>query len=122
MNTVLGAKGLLLSHLTTTPLHLVLYLAAVAELTKNIPVHSIVLSSSRHLFFCLHFLLFPPFTLSCRIVFANPENFEMSPYHLGFHFLAKFRSSSYFPMAAWIVLRISSLVTWSLYGMFSNLQ
>ena len=121
MNTGLGAKGLLLSHLTTTPLHLVLYSAAVAELTKNIPVHFLVLSSSLHLFFCLHFLLFP-FNLPCRIVFAKPENFEMSPYHLSFHFLTKVSSSSYFPMAAWIVLRISSLVIWSLYEMFSNLQ
>ena len=47
------------------------------------PVHSLMLSS--HLFFCLPLLL-APFTVPCRIVFAMPEDLEMWPYHLSFHF------------------------------------
>ena len=51
----------------TIPFHLVLFSAALVELAKSIPVHSLVLSS--HLFFCLPLFLFP-FTVPCRIVFA----------------------------------------------------
>ena len=36
--------------------------------------------------------------------------------------MAKVKSSSYFPMAAWIFLRTSSLVTYSLKEMLSNLR
>ena len=46
----------------------------------------------------------------------------MIPSFPSLHFLTKVKSSSYFPMAAWIFLRTSSLVTWSLYEMFSNLH
>ena len=46
---------------------------------NSILVHSLMLSS--HLFFCLPLLL-APFTVSCRIVFAMPEDLEMWPYHL----------------------------------------
>ena len=79
---------------------------------KSISVHSLILSS--HLFFYLPFLLFHC-TGPCRIVFAKPEDTETCPNHLSFRFLTKVRSSSYFPMAAWIFLRTSSLMTWSLY-------
>ena len=102
-----------------TPFHLDLFSAALVELAKSIPVHSLTLSS--HLFFCLS--LFPfPFTVPCRIVFAKPEDLETWPNHLSFRFLTRVRSSSYSPMAAWIFLRTSSLVTWPLYEMFSSLR
>ena len=99
--------------------HLDLFSAALVELAKSIPVHSLILSS--HRFFCLSLFLFP-FTVPCRIVFAKPEDLETWPNHLSFRFLTRVRSSSYSPMAAWIFLRTSSLVTWSLYEMFNSLR
>ena len=57
----------------TIPFHLDLFSAALVELAKSIPVHSLILSS--HLFFCLPLFLFP-FTVPCRIVFAKPEDLE----------------------------------------------
>ena len=96
----------------TIPFHLVLFSAVLVELAKSIPVHTLILSS--HLFFCLPLFLFP-FTVPCRIVFARPEGLETWPNHLSFRFLTRVRSSSYSPMAVWIFLRTSSLVTWSLY-------
>ena len=59
--------------------------------------------------------------MPCRIVFAKPEDLQTWPNHLSFRFLTRVRSSSYSPMAAWIFLRTSSLVTWSLYEMFISL-
>ena len=50
----------------TIPFHLCLFSAALVELAKPIPVHSLILSSH---FFCLPIFLFP-FTVPCRIVFA----------------------------------------------------
>ena len=47
---------------------------------------------------------------------------ETWPNHLSFRFLIRVSSSSYSPMAAWIHLRTSSLVTWSLYEMFNSLR
>ena len=58
-------------------------------------------------------------TVPCRIVFAKPEDLETWPNHLIFRFLTRVRSLSYSPMAAWIFLRTSSLVTWSIYEMCS---
>ena len=52
----------------TTPFNFVLSSAALVELAKSIPVHSLILSS--HLFFCLP-LLFLPFTVPCWNVFAK---------------------------------------------------
>ena len=102
----------------TIPFLLVLFSAALVEPAKSIPIHSLILSS--HLFFRLPLLF--PFTVPCRIVLAKPEDLETWPNHLSFHFLTRVRSSLYSPMAAWIFLRISSLVTWSLYGIFNSLQ
>ena len=96
-----------------------LFSAALVELAKSIPVHSLILSF--HLFFCLPLFLFP-FTVSCRIVFAKPEDLETWPNHLSFRFLTSFRSSSYSQMTAWNFLRTSLLVTWSLYEMFKSLR
>ena len=103
----------------TIPFHLDLFSAALVELAKSIPVNSLILSS--HLFFCLPLFLFP-FTVPCRIVFAKPEDLETWPNHLSFRFLTRVRSLSYSPMAAWIFLQTSSLVTWSLYEMSNSLR
>ena len=114
----LGGRRGTTDEFATIPFHLDLFSAVLVELAKSIPVHSLILSS--HLFFCLPLFLFP-FTVPCRIVFAKPENFETWPNHLSFRFLTRVRSSSYSLMAAWIFLRTSSLITWSLYEMFNSL-
>ena len=116
--TLKGRRGTT-DEFATIPFHLDLFSTALVELAKSIPVHSLILSS--HLFFCLPLFLFP-FTVPCRIVFAKPEDLEAWPNHLSFRFLTSVRSSSYSPMAAWIFLRTSSLVTWSLYEMFNSLR
>ena len=103
----------------TISCHLDLFSAALVELGKSNPVHSLKLSS--HLFLWLPLFLFP-FTVPCRIVFATPEDLETWPNHLSFRFLTRVWSSSYSPMAAWIFLRTSSLVTWSLYEIFNSLR
>ena len=115
----LGGRRGTTDEFATIPFHLDLFSAALVELAKSIPGHSLILSS--HLFFCLPLFLFP-FTVPCRIVFAKPEDFETWPNYLSFRFLTRVRSSSYSPMAAWIFLRTSSLVTWSLYEMFNSLR
>ena len=115
--TLEGRRGTT-DEIVTIPFHLVLFSAALVELAKSIPVHSLILSS--HLFVCLPLYLFP-FNVPCRIVFAKPEDLEIWLNHLSFRFLTSVRSSSYSPMAAWISLRTSSLVTWSLYEMSNSL-
>ena len=99
--------------------HLVLFTAALAELMKSSPVHSLILSS--HLFFCPPLLLFP-FTVPCKIVFAKPEDLETWPNHFSFCFMTTVRSSSYSTMVAWIFLRTFLLVILALYQMFSLRQ
>ena len=116
--TLEGRRGTA-DEFATIPFHLDLFSAALVELAKSIPVHSLILSS--HLFFCLPLFLFP-FTVPCRIVFAKPEDLETWPNHHSFRFLTRVRSSSYSPMAAWIFLRTSSLVIWALYEMFNSLR
>ena len=115
--TLEGRRGTT-DEFATIPFHLDLFSAALVELAKSIPAHSLILSS--HLFFCLPLFLFP-FTVPCRIVFAKPEDLETWPIHLSFRFLTRVRSSSYSPMAAWIFLRTFPLVTWSLYEMLYSL-
>ena len=116
--TLEGRRGTT-DEFATIPFHLDLFSAALVELAKFISVHSLILSS--HLFFCLPLFLFP-FTVPCRIVFAKPKDLETWPNHLSFRFLTRVRSSSYSPMAAWIFLGTSSLVTWSLSEMFNSLR
>ena len=96
----LGGRRGTIDEFATIPFHLDLFSAALVELAKSIPVHSLILSS--HLFFCLPLFLFP-FTVPCRIVFAKPEDLETWPNHLSFRFLTRVRSSSYSPMAAWMI-------------------
>ena len=97
---------------TTISFHLVLFSAALAELAKYIPVHSLILSS--HLFFWLLLFLFPFLLVLCKIIFAKLEALQTWPNNLSVCFLTTVRSSSYSLMAAWIFLQTSSLVTWSL--------
>ena len=60
----------------TIPFHFDLFSAALVELAKPIPVHSLIFSS--HLVFCLSLFLFP-FTVPCRTVCAKPEDLETWP-------------------------------------------
>ena len=89
----LGGRRGTTDEFATIPFHLVLFSAALVELAKSIPVHSLILSS--HLFFCLPLFLFPS-TVPCRIVFAKPESLETWPNHLSFRFLTRVRSSVIF--------------------------
>ena len=89
--TLEGRRGTT-DEFATISFHLDLFSAALFELAKSIPVHSLILSS--HLFFGLPLFLFP-FTVPSRIVFAEPEDLETWPNHLSFRFLTRVRSSSY---------------------------
>ena len=103
--TLEGRRGTT-DEFATIPFHLDLFSAALVELAKSIPVHSLILSS--HLFFCLHLFLFP-FTVPYKIVFAKPEDIETWPDHLSFRFLTRVTSSSYSPMAAYRMTNITFL-------------
>ena len=74
---------------------------------------------SSHLFLYLPCLLLP-FTVPCKMVLARPE-WEIRPYHCSLHLFTIVRSSCG-PIACWILVRTSSLVTWPLYEMCSILQ
>ena len=87
--TLEGRRGTT-DEFATIPFHLDLFSAALVELAKSIPVHSLIWSS--HLFFCLPLFLFP-FSVPCRIVFAKPEDLETWPNHLSFRFLTRVRST-----------------------------
>ena len=65
--TLEGRRGTT-DEFATIPFHLDLFSAALVELAKSIPVHSLILSS--HLFFCPPLFLFP-FTVPYRIVFTK---------------------------------------------------
>ena len=80
----LGGRRGTTDEFATIPFHLDLFSAALVELAKSIPVHSLILSS--HLFFCLLLFLFS-FTVPCWIVFAKPEDLETWPNHLSFRFV-----------------------------------
>ena len=111
--TLEGCRGTT-DEFATIPFHLLLFSAALVERAKSIHVHSLILSSDH--FFCL------PLFLSPCPVLAKQKFLETWSNHLTFHFLTRVRSLSYSPVAAWIFLRTSSLVTWSLYEMFNSLR
>ena len=56
------------------------------------------------------------FFFFCRMFFARPDNLETWPCYFSLRFLT-FVRSWYRPMACWMLLWTSSLVTWSLYKM-----
>ena len=64
--TLEGRRGTT-DEFATIPFHPDLFSAALVELAKSIPAHSLILSS--HHFFCLPLFLFP-FIVLCRIVFS----------------------------------------------------
>ena len=76
---------------------------------------------SSHLFLCPPCLL-PPFTVPCKMVLARPDERETWPYHCSLPLFTMVRRSSCGPVACWILARTSSLVTWSLYEMYSILR
>ena len=90
----LGGRRGTTDDVATIPFHPSLSSAALRESPIPIPDHSLMLSS--HLFFCLPLLL-ASFTVPCRIVFDMPEDLEMWPYHLSFHFFTMVRRSSCTP-------------------------
>ena len=113
--TVEGSRGTT-DEFATIPFHLDLFSAALVEVAKSIPVHSLILFSN--LFFCLPLFLFP-FRSLCL---AKPEDLETWPNYLSFCFLTRVRSPSYYSLAAWIFLRTCSSLTWSLYKMFNSFR
>ena len=96
----------------TIPFHLVLFSAALVELAKSIPVHSLILSF--HRFFSLPLHLFP-FIVLCRIVFAKPEDLQMWQKPPSFLFLDQgqefiiFSSGCLDPFANFLIGNIWSL-------------
>ena len=90
-----------------------------SDLANSRPVHSLMLSS--HLFLCPPCLL-SPFTAPCKMVLARPDERETWQYHCSLRLFTIVRRSSCGPIACWILARTSSLVTWSLYEMFSILR
>ena len=101
----------------TSFLHFSLFSTAPWDLANSRPVYSLMLSS--HLFLCPPCLL-PPFTVPCKMVLARPDERETYPYHCRLRLFTMVRSSCG-PITCWILARISSLVTWSLYEMCSIL-
>ena len=78
----------------TIHFHLFLSSAVLAEPAKSIHLtQSLPISSS------IYFFFFFPFSVPCKLVFANPEDLETWPNRIGIHFLIRVRSS-YSPMAA----------------------
>ena len=75
---------------------------------------------SSYLVFCLPCLL-PPFTVTCKMVLARPDERETCPYHCSLRLFTRVRRSSRGPIACWILAQTPSLVTWSLYEMRSLL-
>ena len=74
------------------------------RLSKLHYVHSLM--SSFHLFFSV---FLTPFTVTCRIVFAMPEDLEMWPYHLSFRFFTMVRRSTCTPIK-WILDSVANLL------------
>ena len=63
-------------------------------------------------FFCLP-CIHPPFSVPCKIVLARPDEWQTCLYHCNLRLFTMFKTSSCGPIACWIEVRTSSLVTWS---------
>ena len=76
--TLLGYWGTT-DNFPTTPVHLILFSAALDDLAKSSPVHSLILFS--HLFYCLPLLLFPftilfhVFQIDCSLPYGERVQF-----------------------------------------------
>ena len=101
---------------TTSFVHFSLFSTALWDLPNSRPVHSLMLSS--HLLLFLTCLL-PPFTVPCKMVLARPDERETCPYHCKLYLFTMVRRSSFGAIACWILIRIFSLVTWSVCEMRS---
>ena len=77
---------------TTSFLHFRLFSTVLWDLSNSGPVRSLMLSS--HLFLCLPCLL-PPFTVSCKMVLARPDERETCPYHCNLRLFTMVRWSDY---------------------------
>ena len=104
---------------TTSFLHSSRFSAFRSMMSHSRPVHSLMLSS--HLFRCLPLRL-PPWTVSCRIVLASPDDRVTCPYHFSLRLFTVVKRSSYGPMAFPILAFTSSLVMWSLYEIPRSLR
>ena len=93
---------------TTSFLYFSLFSTALWDLANSRPVYSLMLSC--HLFLCLPCLL-PPFTVSCKMVFARPDERETWPSHCSLRLFMIVRRSSCGPIACWILARTSSAKT-----------
>ena len=85
--------------------------------TPGLSISSCYLPTS---FFYLPWFL-PSFTVPCNVVLATPDEREKCPHHCNLRLFTMVRRSSCGPIACCILARMSSLVTWSLYEMFSIL-
>ena len=89
-----------------------LFSTTLWDFANSRPVHSPMLSC--HLFLCLPCLLHP-FTVTCKMVLARPNERHTCPYHFSlFTMVRRFR-------VVRLPAQTSSLVTWSLYEVRSIL-
>ena len=98
------------SDLTTSLLHFSLFSTALWDLANSRPVHCLNVFS--HLFFCLP-CLFPPFTVSRKMVLGRLGERERCPFHFSLRLFTIVRRSLCGPIACWIFAQTSSFVTWS---------
>ena len=62
------------------------------------------------------------FTVPCNVVLTKPDKWETCPYHCSLHLFMMVRSSSFGPIACWVLAWTSLLITWSLYEICSILR
>ena len=103
----------------TSFLHFSLLSTALWDLPNSRLVHSLMLSS--YLFLSVSCFL-SPLTVPCKMVLARPDERETWPYRCSLRLFTIVRGSSCGPIAGGILVRTSSLVTWSLYEMCSILR
>ena len=92
-----------------------LFSTAFWDLANPRPVHSLMLSS--HLSLCLPCFLLP-FIVPWKMVLARPN--ERKTYHCSLRLFTMVRRPSCGLNACWILVRTSTLVTWSLYEMCNS--
>ena len=65
--------------------------------------------------FVFPIFLLPSHAVPCKMVFVRPDGRGTCPYHFSVRLFTVVRGSSWRPMACWIMLRTSTLATWSVY-------
>ena len=109
-----GCRWCTTDDFTTSFVHFSLFSASLWDLANSTPVHSQIMSS--YFSVCLPCLL-PPSIVSCKMVWARPDERETCPDHFSLRLFAMVKRSSCGPIACWILAQTSSLITWSLYEM-----